>query len=505
MILAGKGNRANVVMCSQEAEAKHISVGMKLSEARAVVADLIHVEYDQSLYKQVQKELCRELVLCSPKVTAIEPGMILLDASGFNLLGGETRFCMTVHKTAACSGFSNAHVGLADSAFAAVVASKCRRRRHFIVEPEGDQQFLASLSTRHLPISLEMQESLEELGIRTIGQMTNLSRQALIDRFAQEGAVAFELALGMDSRQPTLPAAEKEFKSFVDLGSAIELIQEIQFVLKAMTDRLCQQLKDEGLCAEELKVAFFNDDELIEERPIKLLQPSSHAKFLLEVIKLSLEAHPLQREVTAIKLIVSQFCPESCRQLNVQTGTTFEEESSEQQSLSLTLMLQRFLSRLGDKAIVKAVPNDQHIPELSAVWQPVVGGREGLAVVPTNVAYTSAYASPTGLASGLALRTLPEPQPVLVQLKADKPDAIAFGGKWYMVREITVPERLSGLWWEQSVRQSYYIALIEPKEKGVAVATSAFSSERGYGSSGLLVLLIHVHETNSWCINGIYD
>lgn len=508
MILAGKGNRANVVMCSQEASAKHISVGMKLSEARAVAADLVHLEYNQSLYKQAQKQLCRELIGCSPKVSAVEPGVILLDASGLNLLGGESRFCMAVHKAAAQAGFGDAHIGLADSAFAAVVASKFRRRRHFIVEPGRDQQFLAELSTSHLPISAEMQESLDELGIRTIGQMASLSRHSLVERFAQEGAAAFELACGIDSRQPTLPAVEKEFKTFIDLGSAIELIQEIQFVLKAMIDRLCRQLKEEGFCAEELKVCFYNDDEVIEDRPIKLLQPSNHAKFLLEVIKLSLEAHPLQREVTAIRATVSQFGQESIRQLKTQTDNTSSDEEQPQESLPLTLMLQRFVSRLGDKSVVKAVANDQHIPELSAVWQPVVGCSEGLHVVPTNVAYAGAYASPTGLASGLALRTLPAPQPVLVQLKGDKPDAIAFGGSWHWVREITVPERLSGLWWEQSVKQSYYIALIEPKDtKGRARGerTDAQEGRTEYSGTGILVLLIHAHESNSWCISGVYD
>jgi protein ImuB len=470
--------------------------GMKLSEARAVCANLIWKDYDAQLYKLAQQRLCQELIACSPKVSAMEPGSFLLDASGLNYLGGEKRFCLQVQKIAARAGYQDVGVGVADSAFAATVASKFKRQRCFIVDHEGDRQFLAPLSIKHLPISSDMQESLLNLGIRSIGHMVNLSPESLRERFGKEGATAVELAQGIDNRHPSLPPLEKEFKCVVDLGSAIELLNEIQFVLKSMIDRLTVQLKQEGFWAEELQLSFYNDDECIDQRPIKLLRPANHPKFLLEVVKLSLEAKPLQREVTAMSVAVSHFGKESWQQLEIDSAGS-QEEKNAQQSMSLTLMLQRFMSRLGEDAVVKSVANDQHIPEKAATWVSVTNKPSVLPVVPVNISYVNTHVSPTALASGLALHKFPAPQPVLVEFQGEQPGAVAFDGRWYRIQEITSPERLSGLWWEQPVRRSYYVALMQPRQIAAAEEEDILQS--------LLVLLVQDHEAGSWCISGIYD
>ena len=89
---------------------------------------------------------------------------------------------------------------------------------------------MGPLSIKHLPTSLDTQESLHELGIRTLAQMVGLGQQALGVRFGAAGLTAFELATGVDSRQPYVPHEEREFKSTVELGAPIELLHEIQFV-----------------------------------------------------------------------------------------------------------------------------------------------------------------------------------------------------------------------------------------------------------------------------------
>ena len=513
-----------MVLSSQQAERQQVFAGMKLSEARAACADLIFVDYDEHRYKQAHQRLCRAMIGCSPKVSVLEPGMFVLDAAGLSYLGGENKFCSNLYKLVARAGFSTAQIGIADSTFAAVVASKCKRRRFFIVEKGHDQEFLSPLSIKHLPINQDMQESLYELGIRAIGQMVSLSQESLMERFGKDGVIACELARGIDSRRPSLPPQEKEFKSFVDLGSAIELLNEIQFVLKSMSDRLMRDLRNQGYCAEELQLTFFNNDERTDQRPVKLLRPSNHPKFLLEVMKLSLEAKPLQREITAIELLVSRFCQENWQQLPTANDAATDSEMSdgspprdistpapeEHHSMSLTLMLQRFISRLGEDAVVKPVPNDQHIPEHAAVWLPVAGksGAPATPLVPVNISYVNAHVGPSALSCGLALRKLAAPQPVLVEFGGARdgeneniqPQAIAFEGRWYRVQEITVPERLSGLWWEQPVRRSYFVALIQPKEIVVDISSPAVTA-----ASSLLVLLVHDHQQGGWYVNGMYD
>lgn len=499
-------------MCSSEASRYNITTGMKLSEARAVCADLIWKEYDETLYCDAQKLLTRHLISCSPKVSALEYGIFLLDASGLNFLGGEDKFCRQVQKITGRGGYADAHIGIADSAFAATVASKFKRRQYFIVKEGDDAAFLGPLSIKHLPVSPDTLESLYELGIRTIAQMVALGQQSLNARFGTDGFTAFELATGADTRQPYIPQEVREFKSSVELGAPIELLHEIQFVLKSMLDRLSKELKQESLWAEELKLAFINDDELFDERTIKLLQPSNHQKFLLEVIKLSLEANPIKREITGMILAVSRFSNETWEQSEIEEirkldGDPIEEESNDLsnelsgKSMSLALMLQRFVSRFGEDIVVRSISNDQHAPEHAGAWLPIASKPAVMPVVPVNVAYINTRVPAGSLVAGLALRKCKAPQPVLIELNGDMPTALTFEGRWYIVREITEPERLSGLWWEQPLRKSYYVAMLEPREARRSIVEPSYNEM----STGMLVSLVHDHEANGWFINGFYD
>jgi len=529
--MSGKGNRAQVVMCSEEASRHQIFAGMKLSEAKAVCSDLLWKDYDEQLYGDAQKKLSRQLIACSPKVTALEPGIFLLDAIGLGYVGGEQKMCRDMQKIAGRAGYADIHIGIADNAFAATIASKFKRRQFFIVNAEEDAKFLSPLSIKHLAVSEEMQCSLHELGVRTMGQLAALSEESLRQRFGRDGVIARELCQGADRRQPYLPPIEREFKCSVDLGAPIELLYEIQFVLKSMVDRLTRELRDQGWWAEELQLAFFSNNDKFEERPIKLLRPSNHAKFVLEVMKLSLEATPLTREVTAIELSINRYSKEAWSQTPIETSTSSgsiscchagsgsiscchvkQAESESVQlstsdldnaSLSLTLMLQRFVSRLGEDAVVKSVPNDNYLPEQAGAWLPVAHKPSTMPVLPVNIAYINARTGPTGLTAGLALRRCQPPQPVLVEFQGEKPKSLTYQGRWYTVKEITEPERLSSLWWDQSAKRSYYVALIEPRESRDPRASRA--ARAVIQDQGLLAMLVNDHDANAWFINGFYD
>jgi len=66
-----------------------------------------------------------------------------------------------------------------------------------------------------------------------------------------------------------------------------------------------------------LLIAFFNDNDKFNERPLKLLRPSNNSKFLLEIIKLALEAAPLKREFTGLHIRVTQSSTENWQQNHI--------------------------------------------------------------------------------------------------------------------------------------------------------------------------------------------
>ncbi|CAN5328557.1 hypothetical protein BH11CYA1_BH11CYA1_47260 [soil metagenome] len=534
--------RAKVLVCSREAERANIYPGMTFTEARAVCSHIVWREYDDKFYKSAQKKLARDLIAASPRVSTREPGLFYIDAEGFNRLGGENKLCRDVLKLASRYGFVDGHIGLADSAFAARVASRSKTKRWYIVTPDCDAIFLSPLSIDFLPVEEEAKGNLKELGIRTIGQFTEVPLSSYIGRFDNSVLSAYELACGRDSTQPVLPIHEKQYHCTIDIGSATESLRDTLFILKTMLERLTRDLQNDGLCADELAISFFNDNDKFDERTIRLIRSSNNSKFLLDVLRLSLESKQLMREFTAINLAVSRFSKEYFEQTKVAPNSDSSDSREElllaggdeldDSSEPVILLLQRFITRLGEEALVKPVLNDQYLPELAGVWVPVVGQTNftsdsyANSSTPVNevfVNYTELITTKHKsrkdcLMPGLVLKRHMPAMPVFVQFKEKsescevdrhtpfRPAAMTYRGHWYHVNQITTPEKISGMWWEKPVRKSYYVALIEKKPEMAMLSRAGVKSGlRSILPVLMTVLLVYDHQERGWFVEGVFD
>jgi nucleotidyltransferase/DNA polymerase involved in DNA repair len=509
---ASSFSRVNILVCSDEASKKGVCPGMKLSEARATCAEVVWREFDQRLYDQAQAELVRVFISCSPRVVARETGVFLLDAQGRQRLGGESKLCRDLLKLASRAGYVNGHVGIADSAFAALVATRFKNRRWFVVYSGNDQKFLAALPVEHLPGSQDLHDLLHDLGLNTMGQFAQLPVEQIIDRFGEEGKRAHELASGFDLSQPRVPVPGKRWECMVDLGGPIDALNQTMFVIKAMLDQLTAQLKEEGLRAEELTVSFFNEDDKFDERPIRLIQSANSAKFLLEVVRLSLEAQPLKREFTGLKIAVSRHCHELWEQPSI-ARLAQEKEYGEMQPESMHLLWQRFVTRLGEDVLVKPMANDQYLAEKAGVWQSVMRLQSPSALPSTDESarqrvdsetitastaidadYIKSMTGEQGLVANLVFKKHSPAVPVLVEFKDSQPSALRYHGRWHYIKRLTAPECISGNWWEDPMRRSYYTALIDVKAEPLEELEQP-----------ALLSLFHEHYSKTWFVDGVYD
>src|SRR5207244_748877 len=93
-----------------------------------------------------------------------------------------------------------ARYGVAPSRFAAVAAATRARVRRPVVVSGGQEQarrFLATMPValfRARPALARLPDALERLGIRTLGELTEVPPAALADRFGSEGLLAHRLA-----------------------------------------------------------------------------------------------------------------------------------------------------------------------------------------------------------------------------------------------------------------------------------------------------------------------
>ncbi len=502
-------SRARIFMHSQEADKYKIRNNMRLAEAKAQCADLILREQDEALYKIAEQKLVSELISCSPKVKVQTMGITLLDASGLTLQGGESQFCHNVLKLCSKSGYTDSSVGIANSAFAAIVASQINKKRFNIVPQKEDAKFLAPLSIQYLELSEEIENTLLTLGITTLGQLASIPVSELNKRFSKFSEIIWkpwELAQGIDNCQPTLPEIEKIYECFLDLGSAISHFSEITFALKSMLDRLINDLKQNGLCAQEIILSLYNDTNKFDERILPLMQSTNDAKFLLEIIRLSINAKPLTREPTSIKLIISRFTPEKWEQSILDKDEHSTRPTSNKLTQTELSLLQRFSTRLGKNTIFKAQASNQYLSENAGVWIPMTEDsnnslKENL--LPLDLKYLQEKGHHP-IASDLVLRpTLPAAE-VLVHLNNEKPAAINYKRRWYKVKSITNPEYLSCQWWSNAVAKDYYKIFVEP----LAGTTSTMQNDihsHNINNQTFLMLLTYDKLKNNWRIEGIYD
>jgi len=181
---------------TQAAQAKGVRPGMRLGEALATCPSLVLVEQDPAGVEQAWEEVLRGLENAGFAVEPAEPGTVLFDTNGVERLYGGLEPALKRALTAVGPVW-DARAGAAERRFAALAAaSVARPGQALIVSDDRTRTFLAPLPLTLLPLERERYEELEELGVRTIGQLAGLPGGAVAERLGPDGRRAWSLARG---------------------------------------------------------------------------------------------------------------------------------------------------------------------------------------------------------------------------------------------------------------------------------------------------------------------
>jgi nucleotidyltransferase/DNA polymerase involved in DNA repair len=178
------------------AEARGVRPGMRLSEALATCPELELVEQDPASAEQAWEEILRRLEDAGFAVEPDSPGVVYFDSRGVERLYGGLEPALRRALTAVGTAW-DARAGAAERRFAALAAaSVARPGQALIVSDDRARSFLAPLPLELLPLERDRYEELEELGIRTIGQLAGLPGGAVAERLGPDGRRAWSLAGG---------------------------------------------------------------------------------------------------------------------------------------------------------------------------------------------------------------------------------------------------------------------------------------------------------------------
>ena len=233
---------------SAAAEAFGIRRGMQLGEALARCPRLALVPPDPAGAAEAWEALLGRLEGTGALVAPERPGLASFEADGLRgLHGGALAGILAAVRRAL---HRPARVGAGPTAFCALAAATRAR----VVRPEvvggGEDQaraYLSGLSVRLLALrarTAALPAPLERLGLRTLGELAQLSRAAVADRFGAPGLHAHDLASGRDDRLTPRRPAER-------LRESLELPEAasgpaLEHALGLLVDRLVARRERRG-------------------------------------------------------------------------------------------------------------------------------------------------------------------------------------------------------------------------------------------------------------------
>jgi nucleotidyltransferase/DNA polymerase involved in DNA repair len=178
------------------AEAVGVRPRMRLGEALATCPQLVLVEPDPGAAELAWEEIVRSLEDAGFSVDAAGLGVAYFETRGVERLYGGLEPALK-RALAAVGTVWDARAGAAERRFAALAAANVARAgQALIVSDDRARSFLAPLPLTLLPLERSRYAELEELGVRTIGQLAGLPGSAVSERLGPDGRRAWSLARG---------------------------------------------------------------------------------------------------------------------------------------------------------------------------------------------------------------------------------------------------------------------------------------------------------------------
>jgi protein ImuB len=207
VVYGKRGNAELVVALDEAAEQFGLHAGLALAQARAMHPGLVAVEEDAVADAQLLENIANWCLRYTPLIACDLPDGLLLDIGGCaHLYGGEQKLIADLAARLNRAGlhFRISVAGTIGAAYAAAHFSKQG------IHPNGEEStLLAPLPIAALRIEGAVVAALARVGLKRIGDITDLPRAPLAARFGTDLLRQLDRALGHEHEplNPRLPVA----------------------------------------------------------------------------------------------------------------------------------------------------------------------------------------------------------------------------------------------------------------------------------------------------------
>jgi DNA polymerase-4 len=236
VIVAWRGNRSVVCAASYEARRFGVRSAMPALRAERLCPEGIFIPPDFTRYRAVSRSVREIFQRHTDLIEPLSLDEAYLDVTeNKNDLPTATRVARTIREQIREELHLTASAGVAPNKFLAKIASDWRKPDGlFVIQPEDIDTFLPPLSVGRIPgVGKVTERRLEEIGIKTVGDLRSLELSVLENRFGRYGTRLYELARGIDN-SPVVPdrptksiSAEDTFEHDVPLPDTEPMIRRL--------------------------------------------------------------------------------------------------------------------------------------------------------------------------------------------------------------------------------------------------------------------------------------
>ncbi len=260
--------RANrVVAASLAARRSGIETGLRRREAQRRCPHVLVLEHDPARDARAFEPVAAALDGVTPRVEVTRPGTLAFATRGpSRYFGGDAALAERTGwiATGAVGPGVVARIGVADGAFAAVLAAQQGHARTEatgeapVVVPEGaSPSFLAAHPVDVLGEVLDQPDLVDvwrRLGLRTLGLVAALPVADVLARFGSQGVTAHRLASGLDPRPLDARRPAPDLAVSQEIDPPADRVDRAAFVAKALADELHIRLAADGLACTHVRV-----------------------------------------------------------------------------------------------------------------------------------------------------------------------------------------------------------------------------------------------------------
>jgi len=368
------------------------------------------------------------------------PDGLIVDVSGVShLFGGEAALIADAAAAFARRRLS-ARLAVAPTAGAAWALAHFGPDRAILREGDDVAARLAALPVAALRLDDDVLTVLRRLGLKRLGDLHGVARDALVRRFRNRRSAAANPLMRMDQLlghmpEPLLPVIPPEMP--LVQRRLMEPIRHLDLLLRVAGDcaaDMARLLEGQGLGARRLEIGLWKVDGEVVVRTLEMAAPSRDAAHLSCLFARRLETVDAGFGIEMVRMRAPW-----CESLALEQGDIERQVggSGGGAGTSLSACIDRLSVRLGADAVRRPVPYASHLPERAQRWQgplePEISSQEEFEF----------HHRP------LKLLDSPEEIAVIYETPDGLPRRFRWRGEAHDIARAEGPERIAPEWWRE--------------------------------------------------------